>query len=176
MRIGFAVIVVVVGALTAAATPLFALSCMPPDIATNYRVLDDAKDTYVIVRGRVSVETQPYELGRETNSGSVFEYKSHVGRFTGHIANRRGFTVPFSDDVEFKQACRLWPNINVCEDLGTHPGQEDEEEMIYFLRKTDVGYDFVTGDCPGGVHPATRANERQVNRCMRGAECKPAWE
>lgn len=176
MRIGFMFAALFAGVVTVSAAPLFALSCMPMDVASNFHVADEAEDSYVIVRGRVTVEEQPWELGHEDKGQYRFEYKSYVARIEGLAAGRRGFNAPFSEEIEFRQACRLWPDLNVCEDMGMRAAEQDAEDMIYFLRKTDDGYDFTTGDCPGGVHPATRSNLRQVRACMSGGDCRPAWE
>lgn len=176
MRIGFMFAALFAGVVTVSAAPLFALSCMPMDVASNFRVADEADESYVIVRGRVTVEEQPWELGREDKGTHQFEYKSYIARIDGQVAGRRGFNAAFSEAIEFRQACRLWPDLNVCEDTGARAAEQDEEDMIYFLRKTEQGYDFTTGDCPGGVYPATRSNVRQVRRCMAGQDCRAAWE
>jgi len=176
MRIGFMFAALFAGVVTVSAAPLFALSCMPLDVASNYRFADRADDSYVIVRGRVTVEEQPWELGQEGSGDYPFQYKSYVAQFEGQAAGRRGFHAPFQQEIEFRQACRLWPDINVCEDIGIQEARQDDEDMIYFLRKTDDGYDFTTSDCPWGMFPATRSNVRQVQACMSGGNFRPAWE
>ncbi|MGB0966784.1 MAG: hypothetical protein ACPGUX_01245 [Halocynthiibacter sp.] len=176
MRIGFLFAAVFAGVVTVSAAPLFALSCMPADVASNFQAADAADDTYVIVLGRATVQEQPWELGREAEGQHDFEYKSYIAQFEGQVAGRRGFRTAFNEEIEFRQSCRLWPNIDVCDDIGTRTAEQDSEDMIYFLRKTDDGYDFTTGDCPGGSYPATRSNVRQVRACMSGGACKAGWQ
>lgn len=139
-----------------------ALSCMRPDVARSYQAAAEARESYVVVLGRLEFDTA--RLPRSGENGAPAH--SHIpARVTGKGLTLAGFETPFRTGITLDAQC-LGPWC---------AAPPSGRKAMMFLRKGPGGYLLEEGPCGGHIFAEpTPGQIERVLRCHRGGPCKAA--
>ncbi len=149
-------------ALSALAQPVLALSCLRPDVARSFNEAAAAKESYVIVQGRLTFDTSRLP---KTDLGAQEEIPPHVdiaARLTGMSLSKQGFTSDFDHPVTLRVQC-FGPWCG---------GAASGAQYLSFLEKTDTGYMLTVTPCGGfGFAEPSREILETVSACFQNGRC-----
>ncbi|NRP13637.1 hypothetical protein XMM379_001681 [Aliiroseovarius sp. xm-m-379] len=147
-----------------AAAPALALSCMPYNAVQAFLDAQESPDEYLVVLGTLRFDKADLPQGglagqTETQPDNVFP-----ARLEGHSLARRGFVLPFREDITANVQCYgPWCG-----------GLTDGEVYLAFLKRTDAGYLLETNPCGGFAFGDPDPDMlSRVKACMRGSGCDP---
>lgn len=154
-----------------ASGPVFALSCLKPDVVTQYEAARDSADVYSLVVGTIQSDG-PIAIPERSLGGSG-DLAHHAGpkfadtevRIQGRVLTAQGFTGPFDRDVTLRATCiSAW-----C------PSVPDTGREVFAALK-HVGEDRVLeiSACPSNALPWTADDEARVLNCHRFGTCLTA--
>ena len=151
----------VVAVLVALAQPAWALSCMPPDVTTDFARAAESPDTYIVVRGDLIFEQSALPRGGAQAQGRNDAKTDIPAWLKGMSLTRDGFTRRFERDVMLRVSC-----------IGPWCGGTSNGDHLVFLKQEGQNWILALSPCPGVAYPnPTRALEEQVLSCFRGEGC-----
>ncbi|MEM7521229.1 MAG: hypothetical protein AAF307_09345 [Pseudomonadota bacterium] len=138
-----------------------ALSCAAPDAARSFARYDAADETYVVVRGAVTLEEAALPRG-QTGGQEPPRLTRVMGRLRGLSLTKGGFDRPFSQDLTLEVRC-----------IGPWCGSlRDGEDVLAFVRKAAEGYALEVNPCGGEVLVAPTPQVLDaVRRCFETRAC-----
>lgn len=139
------------------AGPVFALSCVQPNVADSFREAVAASEDYVVVYGILKFDDR---LKPEPDFSSIDAEGTKIpARLEGKALNKSGFRADFMQDVTLDLACfGPW-----CGDA------KSGVKYLAFLRKSGSEYVFTADPCGSwAFQDASRAQLEQARQCMRG--------
>ena len=144
-----------------AAGPLQALSCLPPDVASAYRMASDSEDRYIAVLGRAIFDSAALTPDR----GRIDpRSKSTIGRFDGESFTLDGARRPYGAEIEVVAECwASWCGQPV-----------SGRPFVGFLRMEDSRPVLSADPCGTMIFydPAPEDIAR-LSDCMAGGPCEP---
>jgi len=137
------------------ASQAHALSCAYPNIGERFNALNQAKESYVLVRGQL---TPPATLPQP----SAVEPAQAIYRFDGVLVGANQ-DLPVSSQVAVTATClSAW--------CGGFP--QEPADIITFLGFVEGGYTLEIGPCPGEILAAPTEDDVEVLRkCLRQGGC-----
>lgn len=149
-------------ALLVLAQPVFALSCVAPNIARDYEKAAQSDDRYIIVKGDLFFDEAELP-DRTDHSGSRARDSVDVpGWLAGYSLTRDGFTKRFERDVILRVSC-----------LGPWCGGTAKGEHMAFLMQEDRNWVVQINPCPGMTYAVpTVEQEQKALDCFRGENCR----
>lgn len=141
--------------------PALALSCVAPSVERTFQKVNDAKEDYIVVHGRLTLDTDT--LPKEgTTSSNPPKMTKVPATLTGLSLNRSGFEVPFEHHVTLEVAC-----------FGPWCGRvENGVDVLAFVRRDGGRYALGINPCGGHVFaPAQAAQLSKVQQCFNGGTC-----
>ncbi|QFU10193.1 hypothetical protein PARPLA_00242 [Rhodobacteraceae bacterium THAF1] len=149
--------VLAAAAISLAAQPALALSCIVPDVARSTQAAMDSSETYRIVVGKFEFDTlsPPFD-GTTLGDG---EAASIPAQFNGYALTSDGFTDPTRDKVILNVTCMM----QSCGGIGSGV------ETLAFLRSDGADPILELGPCPQWAFPTpTDAQKQTVLDCVTG--------
>jgi hypothetical protein len=141
--------------------PALALSCMEPSVERSYAQADASEDFYVVVHGRVSLDTKllPHSRGGETQPPEMTLIQ---GVLVGKSLSKRGFKLPFDHNITLEVAC-----------FGPWCGSiQNGEDVLAFVRKDGEAYVLGVNPCGGDIFSAPKRKAlKTVQKCLRSGGC-----
>ncbi|WP_143595785.1 hypothetical protein [Tropicibacter naphthalenivorans] len=131
------------------ASPVWALSCRPPDPVQAFIKADQDSAEWVVAKGQFLVFERDLPKGAAVIPGT----------FTGLSLTSRGFTEPFDTPVQIEISC-----------AGPWCGAvRPDVTYIAFLRKEDASHRAFAKPCPVWLftNPG-REEEQMLTACLRG--------
>ncbi len=146
-------------ALSFAASPLAALTCVPPSVEQAFYAADQAAEVYVPVVGVFSGFRQRPDA--ETINGANRRY---TAGFTGRKITSRGRGAAFTVDVEITEQC-----------LGSFcPIFVPDQKALTFLRRQGGTYSLQINACQGNYFTDPTPGQIETLRgCLRSRTCGP---
>ena len=140
----------------------FPLSCLAPSVQRSFHQYQQAEETYLVVRGRMTFDEKL--LPRNRFGGQEPPHMTFVpGHLTGKSLSQVGFKVPFQHDVVLEVAC-FGPWCGAAKDGG---------EVLAFVRVEDGRYALDINPCGGAVFPEPRPDLiDDVFACFKGQVCE----
>ncbi|QFT57948.1 hypothetical protein FIU94_03850 [Sulfitobacter sp. THAF37] len=142
--------------------PALALSCIAPSVERSYHEVNDAKEEYVVVHGRLTLDTRklPSDGSLQSNPPKMTKVPATLN---GLSLNKSGFQVPFDQDIMLEVAC-----------FGPWCGSmANGADVLAFVRRDEGRYALGVNPCGGHVFtPAKPAQLKQVRQCFVGGPCK----
>jgi hypothetical protein len=143
--------------------PAFALSCRAPTIENSYAQFDAAKEAYVVVHGRLTLDMSKLPKGMTTNPAPPSMTRVPA-ILRGSSLNTSGFALPFEQKVMLEVAC-FGPWCG---------GAKSGEDVLAFVRKETDGYALPISPCGGSVFGEPKpAMLKRVKQCLTLQNCKP---
>ena len=142
------------------AQPAWALSCLQPDIASDYAYASASEDSYLVVKGDLFFD-EAFLPRQDFATQSGKETTELTAWLNGHSLTPDGFTQEFERDVILRVEC-----------LGPWCGGAANGNHLAFLKQE--GTDFVVTLKPcGGMTYADPTKDQivTVTNCMRGGSC-----
>ena len=139
-----------------------ALSCSRPSVERTYAAVAAAKETYVIVQGRLTFD--PRKLPRDGDGARKPAKLTRIeARLAGKSLTSNGFSVPFDHPVTLEVAC-----------FGPWCGRaENGGQVLAFLKRSKDAYALEVNPCGGSVFANPKPKMlKQVVRCHQGGNCK----
>ena len=142
--------------------PALALSCMPADVAREFRQAESDEDAWLIVLGRMTFDES--RLPREDLSQQQPPQTDIPARISGRSLGPDGFAQPFERNITLRALC-LGPWC---------AGAESGEDYLMFLEQEGEGYIALASPCPGFIYPRPTAEQIEtVTSCFTGGRCEP---
>lgn len=142
--------------------PALALSCVAPSVERSYQQLHAAKETYVIVHGRLTFDESqlPKGISQDRQPAKMTQIK---GTLLGKSLGKTGFKTPFDQLVTLEVAC-----------FGPWCGAaKNGQDVLAFVRRDAGTYAIGVNPCGGFVFSAPKRKMlKAVQKCMRGGSCK----
>ncbi len=142
----------------------FALSCIPPDVASTYREAADSPDRYMIVVGTLKFDDRKlpktdHSAGAETRPDNPVP-----ARLKGLALTRSGFTHPYDAQITLNAQCiASW-----C------AGAASGIEYLAFVNLDKPKPKVAINPCGGHAFPQPTADmKKQVIQCRNGGFCEP---
>lgn len=147
---------VLTGLCVVLASQAAALSCLKPNIGRTFNFVQESADTFSMALGTVTAKGRipKYVEGKPRYIPSKFK-----GVFLGSNGQSKEHEIDITVDA-----------ICVVHWCGGFP--ETDEDMLVFLKKTDVGYRLESNPCGGNYKIAPTPKEvRTLQKCMRRGKC-----
>ena len=150
---------------TLAATQAAALTCVPADPITTFRMAQEAPESYVVLYGRLDFDSGAMRDGTDIVSPGAAEtpLEPVPARFGGFALTPEGFTRPVQGQVSLQPICfSQW-----CGSIG--PG----DDWLLFAQSTTAGT-FQVGINPCGVWAFEGVSLVTLDvraGCLRGENC-----
>ncbi len=149
-------------AIVLAAQPVFALSCMAPDVADSYQTAANSPDSYVVVHGYLShhIKTVDHSTGDVNNPREV----SFQAQLSGNFLTAEGFNEAYALPVTVNLRCMVaW--------CGSLP---KAGRVLAFVHQTSLGHQILDiGPCGGELFAdPTAAMLERVYACHTGEPCQ----
>lgn len=147
-------------ALSIAAGPAAALSCIRPDVAAAYEYASESDKNFVILRGEFDFDPTklPDPLGQPIEA-------QIVANFTGKLLTEKGFTDEIEVPITVAMTCagpwcaRMSPKI----------------DYIAFVLQNENALNFPIGPCyQFAFANPTDEMVQQIEQCAAGGDCSPA--
>ena len=152
----------ILAVLLSLATPVSALSCLPPDARQLYVQAAESDEFFAIVIGRIDPE-DPIEIPAVPQNGSspkTQEATTRV-RMSGLALNAEEFATAFDRDIDVKVTClSIWCGNPVT-----------DRDILAALRLTDGVPELEIGPCGGNAMPLDQADLDALLRCHRSGIC-----
>lgn len=142
--------------------PALALSCVKPSVERSFKTYDEAKETYLVVRGRLTLDERLLPRS-DFGSNEAPPMTEVTARLSGKSLSQAGFKLPFDKGITLEVACfGPW-----CGDIS------NGIDALVFLRKDGPGrYALDLNPCGGAVFQTPHLDQlKSVQRCMRGEDC-----
>lgn len=141
--------------------PALALSCLPPSVERSYAEFDAAEETYVVVLGRLTLNTKRLPKGMKVDRQPP-RLTRVDGKLHGHSLTSAGFSLPFEQNVTLEVAC-FGPWCG---------GAKNGENVLAFVRKDPEGYAVAINPCGGSVFGQPKpAMLKKVRKCFAQKDC-----
>jgi len=151
-----------------------ALTCMEPDVLSEFAQLHASSESYVVLRGRLSFDSQ--QLADLVATQGPKEDESLVegdvptsapapvlARFEGRRLGPYGFAQQVTANITLEVNCSM----------GCAPVEPGANQLIFAL-STEVGYEVTISDCDANIYPSPdRATVRAMTICLRSGDCPP---
>ena len=155
--LGLAAVLGVVGS-----GPVWALSCLPPDVTDSYKTAAASEASYVVVHGHLRHDIR--HVNQDSGDVNRPLEASFQARLSGNYLGKHGFTEAYALPVTVVLTCTAaW-----CGGL-PKPGR-----VLAFVRQTQDGAQFLEiGPC-GGTHFADPKPEhlQKIVACQMGKRCE----
>lgn len=141
--------------------PAVALSCLAPSIERSYAQADAAEKSYVVVHGRLTLDTDLFPSGR-SNGQKPPRLTQIAGTLTGKSLSTSGFRLPFDHKITLEVAC-----------FGPWCGSaKNGEDVLAFVRKDGAAYALEINPCGGNVFGEPKGEMlKTIAACMRDGGC-----
>lgn len=149
-------------ALTLLATPVSALSCLPPDAQRLYTQAAESDAPFAIAIGRLWPE-EPIAVPVIPEDGSAPARKEITTRvrMTGHLLDARDFATPFETEIDVRVTClSIWCGAPVT-----------DRDILAALRLTEDTPELEIGPCGGNAMPLDGADLDALLDCHRSGDC-----
>ena len=141
--------------------PATALSCVFPDLATTYKELAAAPQSYVIVYGRYGAN--PARLSQSRHA-DILRYK-----FSGNLIGPNGIGAAFNQPVV---VTRSKPRPQFADPGGSIA---TDRAVLLFFEKLGGKYLMDASICGfRQFYDPSNQDLRKVSRCMKGLSCRPS--
>lgn len=153
----------ILGILLLMALPVqaLALSCVRPSVARTFEEVHAAKETYIVVTGRLTLETRKLPKSHSNNPKPP-DVTRMSAKLTGQSMTREGFNVPFEKMITLEVLC-FGPWCG---------GARNGEEVLAFLRRDAKGYALEISPCGGKVFSNPKpATLKEVQQCFASGAC-----
>lgn len=148
---------------TLAPLPALALSCLPHSVEATYQRAAEAKESYVVVQGRLTFDASalPDNGTRTINPPEETPIPAEI---SGKALSDGGFDVPFEQPLMLNVLC-----------YGPWCGSAEEGEVLAFLKRGANGtYMLESNPCGGDLFGSPKpAMVDKVIACFQGADCTP---
>ncbi|APE42170.1 hypothetical protein BOO69_01160 [Sulfitobacter alexandrii] len=142
--------------------PALALSCIAPSVERTYQEVNEAKEEYIVVHGRLTLDQSklPSDGTLDSNPPKMTMVPATLN---GLSLGKSGFHVPFDQNIRLEVAC-----------FGPWCGSvANGADVLAFLRRDEGTYALHVNPCGGHVFaPAKQAQLKQVRQCFSGGPCK----
>lgn len=138
-----------------------ALSCLAPSVQRTFNEVHAAPETYVVVRGRLTLD--PRKLPRNNHGNSKPAKMTQVpAKLIGKSMSKSGFVVPFENTVMLEVAC-----------YGPWCGSvANGQETLAFVKRDAGSYALGINPCGGRAFTnPSAADLKKVLGCFNGAAC-----
>lgn len=146
---------------TLAPLPALALSCLPHSVEATYQRAAEAKESYVIVQGRLTFDASALP---DNGTGTINppEETPIPAEISGKALSDGGFDVPFEQPLMLNVLC-----------YGPWCGSAEEGEVLAFLKRGANGtYMLESNPCGGDLFGSPKpAMVDKVIACFQGADC-----
>lgn len=141
--------------------PALALSCLAPSVEGSFARADAAKESYVVVHGRLTLDDKALPRGGNGEFQPP-EMTKVAAILLGRSLNLDGFTVPFDHDITLEVAC-----------FGPWCGSvRNGEAVLAFMHKKGADYVLDVNPCGGSIFSAPSLKMlKTVKTCMRSGAC-----
>lgn len=141
-----------------------ALSCLRPDPAATYQRMASAKETYVVLHGRLTYDeaTLP-KRPRVAPSKGKRPVQSAGARFKGQALNTNGFVTPFDREIRLELTCAgAW-----CASIENH------HLFLAFVERQAGKFSLTVDPCYSTIFPNPEpAVLDQMQTCFNGGRCE----
>jgi hypothetical protein len=148
---------------TLAPLPALALSCLPHSVEATYQRAAEAKESYVVVQGRLTFDASALP---DNGTGTINppEETPIPAEISGKALSDGGFDVPFEQPLMLNVLC-----------YGPWCGSAEEGEVLAFLKRGANGtYMLESNPCGGDLFGSPKpAMVDKVIACFQGADCTP---
>ncbi len=148
---------------TLAPLPALALSCLPHSVEATYQRAAEAKESYVVVQGRLTFDASALP---DNGTGTINppEETPIPAEISGKALSNGGFDVPFEQPLMLNVLC-----------YGPWCGSAEEGEVLAFLKRGANGtYMLESNPCGGDLVGSPKpAMVDKVIACFQGADCTP---
>lgn len=146
---------------TLAPLPALALSCLPHSVEATYQRAAEAKESYVVVQGRLTFDASALP---DNGTGTINppEETPIPAEISGKALSDGGFDVPFEQPLMLNVLC-----------YGPWCGSAEEGEVLAFLKRGANGtYMLESNPCGGDLFGSPKpAMVDKVIACFQGADC-----
>ena len=151
-------------ALTLAAGPALALSCLPSDLARTYHQAAEAEEVYVVVTGRLIFDEGKLPVVDYNNQQNTPQNTFIPARLTGQSLTLNGFDTGFDQEITLNAKCfGPWCASPV-----------SDVSYMAFLERRATGYMLDLDPCGGMAFPEpSAALQEEVLQCFQGGPCEP---
>jgi hypothetical protein len=143
--------------------PALALSCLPHSVEATYQRAAEAKESYVVVQGRLTFDASALP---DNGTGTINppEETPIPAEISGKALSDGGFDVPFEQPLMLNVLC-----------YGPWCGSAEEGEVLAFLKRGANGtYMLESNPCGGDLFGSPKpAMVDKVIACFQGADCTP---
>ena len=138
-----------------------ALSCLRPSVERTFEEVNAAKEGYLVVSGRLTLETRKLPKSHSNNQNAP-ELARVSGKLTGKSLTLAGFDVPFDKNITLEVLC-----------FGSWCGSaQNGEEVLAFLRREGGGHALEISPCGGKVFSNPKPLMlKKVQRCFQRGSC-----
>ncbi|OAN78536.1 hypothetical protein A8B82_09185 [Sulfitobacter sp. EhC04] len=142
--------------------PALALSCVAPSVERTFHEVNEAKDEYVVVHGRLTLDQRKLPSDGSTQSNPP-KMTLVPATLSGTSLSASGFHTPFDKDIMLEVAC-----------FGPWCGSvANGADVLAFVRRDGGQYALGINPCGGHVFtPVQPAQLKQVRQCFTGGACK----
>ena len=152
-------------AMSAAAGPALALSCMRPDAVRMFEYARDSDAIYYVIKGRVTplgdYDVPEVDFDAPTSGKDVFA--DTPVKISGIGLSSNGFSVPVEIGATVRLTClSVW-----C------AGPPNSEELLMIVEKNGDDLTLEIGPCGGTAIPWDRASEERLLQCHLSDKCVP---
>ncbi len=143
------------------AQPVWALSCLTPDIARDYAQVAQSAETYIVVRGDLVFDESKLPNRVDERASRQRDSMDIPAWLVGKSLTKDGFTRAFERDVILRVSC-----------LGPWCGGAVKGPHLAFLRQENLDWVMQASPCPGLTYAnPTPLQERTVMACFQGDTC-----
>lgn len=143
------------------AAPAWALSCVAPDIARDFKRAAASDESYIVVRGDLFLDEDALPGRLDRGATQQRDGLEIAGWLKGKSLTRDGFTRAFERDVILRVSC-----------IGPWCGSTIKGPHLAFLRQEAMTWVIDLSPCPGMAYAnPTPGQEAKVQSCFRGEAC-----
>lgn len=138
-----------------------ALSCLTPSVTRSFHQFNNAPETYLIVRGRLTLDMRKLPKNRFTGTPPP-KLTVVDARLVGKSMTSNGFSVPFDNAVSLEVAC-FGPWCG---------GAQNGDDIIAFVKREAGTYSIAINPCGGAVFSAADPSHKtSLKKCLSGGDC-----
>ncbi|MDA7423792.1 hypothetical protein [Thalassococcus lentus] len=144
------------------ASPAFGLSCLPPDIASDFKYANDSEDIWVVVEGTVRFDEKKLPKVNMKRQDKTPPHTDIPARFKGKSLSDTGFDRRFETPITLRIQC-FGPWCG---------GASSGANYLTFLKKEKGSYVMMADPCGGMTYPGGSDDLRKkVLSCFQGKAC-----
>ena len=145
-----------------ASGPVHALSCLPPDIARDYKQAAASEDTFVVVAGTLRFDEERLP-DPDLDQMEKPPQTDIPARLSGRSLGPEGFERPFDRAITLRILC-FGPWCG---------GAATKTDYLTFLKRDGQGYVMTIDPCGWGSYPDPSPDVlERVHRCFTGGACE----